>query len=99
MKRENLLHQMKQRIQGLIAKKREEGETEAHNLISLLLEAKEPVSEKLIIDQCMTFLAGGIDTSSKLLGWMSYFLGIHPDIQAKLHVANRFPLNNITEGS
>jgi cytochrome P450 len=55
------------------------------NLIDVLLNAPEPVSHQMILDECLTFLFGGLDTTSRLIAWMTYFLGTYPTIQQKLY--------------
>jgi len=58
---------------------------EHENLIDVLLHAKEPVPHQMILDECLTFLFGGLDTTSRLISWMTYFLGTYPTIQQKLY--------------
>jgi len=47
-------------------------------------ETHQPISNDIIVDECLTFLFAGHDTSSNLLTWAVYFLALHPDVQQKL---------------
>jgi len=87
LEKDSIISEIRSKVkQVLRTRKSEIGKTqEANNLVDLLLSASEPVPEELIIDECLTFLLAGSETTSKLLAWTFYHLGMYPDIQAKIH--------------
>lgn len=62
--------------------------TDRKNLLSALLEAKDEngsqMSDQQLLDESLTFLFAGHDTTSNLLSWTFYFLGKHPTVFRKL---------------
>eukprot|EP01117_Protostelium_nocturnum_P014325 TRINITY_DN5447_c0_g1_i1.p1 TRINITY_DN5447_c0_g1~~TRINITY_DN5447_c0_g1_i1.p1 ORF type:complete len:509 (+),score=127.75 TRINITY_DN5447_c0_g1_i1:211-1527(+) len=59
------------------------------DLADLLLEARDPetkqgLDEESIIDQCVTFMLAGHDTTAHTLSWVFYLLAQRPDVEAKL---------------
>eukprot|EP01114_Cavostelium_apophysatum_P019666 TRINITY_DN6400_c0_g1_i1.p1 TRINITY_DN6400_c0_g1~~TRINITY_DN6400_c0_g1_i1.p1 ORF type:complete len:502 (+),score=76.02 TRINITY_DN6400_c0_g1_i1:174-1679(+) len=79
----NIRHRAKEAIR----RRREQG-TEGTDLLSLMLKAErdfpEKVTEDLIVDECMTFLLAGQDTTAGALSWAVYFLSLYPEAQQKL---------------
>jgi cytochrome P450 len=69
----------------LIRSKREaleQGEEPQTDVLEVLLSSA--LSEEQLIDQVMTFLAAGHETTAATLTWTVYVLSKHQDIQAKL---------------
>jgi len=56
----------------------------AKNLIELLLEQAEGLSDMEITAQIFTFFVVGTDTTSELLAISQYLLATHPEVQSKL---------------
>lgn len=56
-------------------------------------------SEENLIDQMMTFLAAGHETTATALQWTIYALCKHPDVQARLREEIRANLPSISSGS
>lgn len=60
----------------------------ARDLLTSLLQARDEdgngMDEELVIDECLTFLFAGHDTTSNLLSWAMYVLAQRPDEQKKL---------------
>lgn len=83
-------------VREAIAKKREElaaaeatGDTvTAKDLLTSLLLARDGegngMDENLIVDECLTFLFAGQDTTSNVLSWVMYMLAQRPEEQQKL---------------
>ena len=47
----------------------------------MMIEAKDEqggIDDQQIIDECLTFLFAGHETTSSLLSWAMYFIGKHP---------------------
>ena len=64
-------------------RKMEKNVAKDHDIISVALESGL-FTEDSLVDQVMTFLAAGHETTSSALQWASYVLCKRPDIQAKL---------------
>lgn len=64
------------------------------DLLSLLIQSND-FSDAELVDQLLTFLAAGHETTSSALTWASYLLAIHPSYQARLReeVKEAFPTN------
>ena len=69
----------------------EKNETKDHDIISVALESGLFTDDSLI-DQVMTFLAAGHETTSTSLQWSTYALCKHPDVQTKLRAEIRSKL-------
>lgn len=61
----------------------------ARDLLTSLVQARDEdgngMEEELIVDECLTFLFAGHDTTSNLLSWAMFMLAQLPDEQRKLH--------------
>ena len=57
-----------------------------HNLDSASNDGSESfqLSSQQLVDQCMTFMSAGHDTSAANLTWLLYLLSTHPEVQIKL---------------
>lgn len=83
--RESILKDQRDQLSEIVSSRREQladGATEATNakdLLTLLLKAGEqegePLTHDQVIDNLLTFLAAGHDTSARSLGWTFYLLG------------------------
>eukprot|EP01100_Stratorugosa_tubuloviscum_P006375 TRINITY_DN275_c0_g2_i1.p1 TRINITY_DN275_c0_g2~~TRINITY_DN275_c0_g2_i1.p1 ORF type:complete len:513 (-),score=225.51 TRINITY_DN275_c0_g2_i1:104-1642(-) len=64
------------------------GNCEFNDLLGTLILAKDSQGNstplKIIVDECLTFLFAGHDTTSNLLSWAIFEIGQHPDVYAKL---------------
>ncbi|XP_057822865.2 cytochrome P450 CYP72A616 isoform X2 [Cryptomeria japonica] len=52
----------------------------------LLLLKEENLNEKQIVDNCITFLLVGHETTAILLTWTTYLLSVHPNWQEKARI-------------
>ena len=68
------------------------------DIISVALRSGTFTEENLI-DQMMTFLAAGHETTATALQWTIYALCKHPDIQARLREEIRTKLPSVSSGS
>ncbi|PWY78343.1 cytochrome P450 monooxygenase [Aspergillus heteromorphus CBS 117.55] len=69
--------------------------TDAIDIISVALES-DAFTEEELIDQMMTFLAAGHETTSSALQWCIYTLCKHPDVQTRLREEIRSNLPSIS---
>jgi len=70
----------------LLRKKQIESNSEPKDLISVMLNAKEPIPENFITDEGILFLFAGADTTSSLLQWWAYFMCEYADVQNKMRL-------------
>ncbi len=76
-------------IYDLIAERRR-GQGSSHDLLSLLIAARdeetgEGLSDKELRDQAITIIGAGYETTTQALAWTWYLLAKHPEIENKLH--------------
>ncbi len=71
-----------------IVEQRRAHSIEAPDMLSALMAARaldgQPMSDKALLDELMTLIVAGHETSATTLTWMWYLLSQHPDIEAKL---------------
>src|SRR6266487_5874480 len=73
-------------VYNLIAQRRAEGR-DTGDVLSMLLEAQDeenPMTDKQIHDQVLTFVAAGHETAQNTLSWTFYLLSQHPEVREKL---------------
>jgi cytochrome P450 len=76
-------------VASLIARRRTDGE-EHFDYIAMLMNARdkdtgEPMSERELVDEIMTLVVAGHETTASGLNWTWYLLAQHPRVEAKLH--------------
>lgn len=76
-------------VAAIMQKRRLEGRIE-HDFLSLLMETRdkdtgEPMSDKAMIDEVMTIIVAGHETTAGTLNWAWYLLATHSQIEAELH--------------
>ena len=69
--------------------RREEGRVE-HDFLSFLMETKDkdtlqPMSDKALIDEVMTIIVAGHETTAGTLNWAWYLLSQHKAVEAQVH--------------
>ncbi len=60
------------------------------DLLSMLLEARdedtqEGMTERQLLDECITFISAGHETTGMALSWCWAVLAQHPEVEARLH--------------
>jgi cytochrome P450 len=75
-------------VLGLIAQRRQGGNP-AHDVLSLLMEARDEdtgagMSDQQLRDEVMTLLLAGYETTSNALAWTFSLLHQHPEVEARL---------------
>ncbi len=76
-------------VAQLIARRRAEPE-EHFDYVAMLMAARdkqsgEPMGERELIDEIMTLIVAGHETTASGLNWTWYLLSQHPDAEARLH--------------
>jgi cytochrome P450 len=66
------------------------------DILSVALESGGFTDENLI-DQLMTFLAAGHETTASAMTWATYLLAKHPEVQARLRAEIRENLPSISD--
>ncbi len=59
------------------------------DLLHLLIEARDPrtglpMAEEQILDECLTFIVAGVETTSTTLAWLWYLLASAPEVEQRL---------------
>jgi len=87
----NRIHEVGVVTRKLLDQRRKEMRTEAtgrNDLIGTLLEAQtngEDVDDQMIVDEAITFMVAGHETTANLLLWTMSFLCSHPEVQDKAY--------------
>jgi cytochrome P450 len=76
-------------VAGLIERRRREQE-EHFDYIAMLMGARdkdsgEPMSDRQLIDEVLTLVVAGHETTASGLNWTWYLLSQHPEVEARLH--------------
>jgi cytochrome P450 len=76
-------------VAGLIERRRREQE-EHFDYVAMLMSARdkdsgEPMSERQLIDEVLTLVVAGHETTASGLNWTWYLLSRHPEVEARLH--------------
>lgn len=76
-------------VAGLIERRRREQE-EHFDYVAMLMGARdkdsgEPMSERQLIDEILTLVVAGHETTASGLNWTWYLLSQHPEVEARLH--------------
>jgi len=76
-------------VQELVARRHAEG-GEHYDFLAMLMAARdkdsgEPMSERELIDEVMTLVVAGHETTASALGWTWFLLARHPEAQQRLH--------------
>jgi cytochrome P450 len=76
-------------VAGLIERRRREKE-EHFDYVAMLMGARdkdsgEPMGERQLIDEVLTLVVAGHETTASGLNWTWYLLSQHPEVEARLH--------------
>jgi len=76
-------------VYRVIAQRRAAGDSQADDLLSMLLNARDEAGTSMtdtqVRDEVMTILVGGYETAADALSWVWYLLSQHLAAQSKLH--------------
>ena len=78
------------KLVGALAKRRVAEQTEHFDFLQMLIEARDketgaPMSERDLIDETMTLIVAGHETTASGLNWAWYLLSQNPEAEARLH--------------
>lgn len=73
-------------------RRRRAGAEARNDILALLMAARgrhsgEPMTEETLIDEVMTLIVAGHETTASALNWTWYLLASHPAVEARLHAA------------
>ena len=76
-------------VAAMIARRRTSGE-EHFDFLAMLLAARdketgEPMPERELIDEVLTLIVAGHETTASALNWTWYLISQHPQVEARLH--------------
>jgi enediyne biosynthesis protein E7 len=78
------------KLVGALAKRRVTEKTEHFDFLQMLIEARDketgaPMTERELIDEAMTLIVAGHETTASGLNWTWYLLSQNPEAESKLH--------------
>ena len=78
------------KLVGGIIQRRRDAKPERLDFLSIFMDAKdkqtgEPMTDRELIDEVMTLIVAGSETSATTLNWVWYSLAQHPEVEARLH--------------
>ena len=78
------------KVISAVVKRRQENGEEHPDFLGMLMTARDKetgdaMSERELIDEVMTLVVAGHETTASGLNWTWYLLSQHPDVDAKLH--------------
>lgn len=76
---------------GKLIRTRRTDEQEHFDFLSMLMAARDKdtgaaMSERQLIDEIMTLVIAGHETTASVLNWTWYFLSQHPQVEARVHL-------------
>jgi cytochrome P450 len=77
-------------VQKLLARRRAQPDEEHFDYLAMLLSARDketgrPMSDGELIDEILTLIVAGHETTASGLNWTWYLLSQHPEAEARLH--------------
>ena len=88
-------------LRGLINHRKEVGPYEEYDFLSMYIGARdkagEPFTDRELIDELITLIVAGYETSAGTLNWAWYLLAANPEVEAKLHAEAQRVLPDGTE--
>ncbi|HUD33516.1 MAG TPA: cytochrome P450 [Variovorax sp.] len=78
-------------VRAIVESRRQDGRAES-GWLSMLMRARdphsgEPMSDRALVDEVMTLIVAGHETTASTLNWTWYLLSQHPHVEAALHAA------------
>ena len=78
-------------VKGVIETRRAEDRVE-HDFLSMLMQARDrdsgdPMADRALLDEVMTLIVAGHETTAGTLNWTWWLLSQHPQVAAELHAA------------
>jgi cytochrome P450 len=78
-------------VRAMIARRRDEGSS-GKDFLGMMMAARDrdsaaPMSERELVDEVMTLIVAGHETTASTLNWAWHLLSLHPEVDAQLHRA------------
>lgn len=78
-------------VRQMIAARQQEARVEV-DFLSMLMAARhresgEPMTERALVDEIMSLIVAGHETSASVLNWTWYLISQHPQVEQRLHEA------------
>ncbi len=79
-----------QLVGDIIAQRRKQPANTLDDFLNVFIQARdkdsgEPMTDKEMIDEIMTLIVAGSETSATTMNWVWYRLSQHPEVEARLH--------------
>jgi cytochrome P450 len=82
------VRQLRELLLDIIAERRAGKGSDEFDFLSMYLQARDkdgqPFSDGELLDELMTLIVAGFETSANTLNWVWYLVARHPDVEAKL---------------
>jgi cytochrome P450 len=84
---------LRQLLLTIIESRRESGNPESYDFLSMYMRATDkqgvPFDDEELLDELITLIVAGFETSANTLNWVWYLLAGHPDVEEKLIAESR----------
>jgi cytochrome P450 len=75
-------------LQNLVDARRQTDQSDVHDFLAMYVRAVdkqgEPYSDRELLDELMTLIIAGFETSANTLSWVWYLLAGHPEVEAQV---------------
>lgn len=76
-------------VLGIVEARREKNRR-PYDIVSLLIDVREkksgqPMPDKLLVDEVLTLVIAGHETTAAALNWTWYLVSQHPDVESQMH--------------
>ena len=87
-------------LRGLIDKRRSTGKVEQYDFLSMYIGATDkqgqPFTDRELVDELITLIVAGYETSAGTLNWAWYLLAGHPEVEARALAEANQALDNLS---
>jgi cytochrome P450 len=84
---------LRQLLLEIIGSRRESGNPETYDFLSMYMHATDkqgmPFADDELLDELITLIVAGFETSANTLNWVWYLLAAHPDVEERLIAESR----------
>ena len=82
------VRELRQFMLDIIAERRQSDQSEVYDFLSMYIQATDkqgrPFDDKELLDELMTLIVAGFETSANTLAWVWYLLSGHADVEERL---------------
>lgn len=91
---------LRELLSSIIADRRAQAASDKFDLLEMYLQATDKqgkgFSDKELLDELMTLIVAGFETSANTLNWVWYLIAGHPEVEARLIAEAREHLPNVS---